>query len=446
MNFSQLILCAAIPLLAGCASTQLNYNALEIAGTVDDLVAAQITHNLAKFIRDANSIPSQVSIPSGSVTTTNQVGASWSDPLTRAITATRNVAVANSLFAPSQAVTQANVLTPAASNQWSQNWTLAPVTDSDQIRRLAALYRYATNPRSVDLCQDYPIIMTQGAIGANQNTSETEDDTAWRAVANGGPDNNNKIPLYRAYLENYSKHAWAATRIISHIQSGASNKTEPYESDWTEALDNDTLDQYGKYLSDHSLTDQNKPHVQAARDRIKLLLQAQTKKPVTGNQQNAITAIETPDGAITVTAGDSLFLKEPSCILCSKRANSNNISRSPGALIAMNSCKESRNSDLYVNPRLTTCWLIYSTPSGEFLQVTPDGPVPTSSEGLYNIGTSGGIALYTRDTRAYNEFILFVLEATAQGSTSGQSGKNPGRAGAASAQFPAAATIPLTTP
>ena len=45
-------LAVAVPLLAGCASTQLNYNTLEISGTVDDLLASQISHNLAKFLRD----------------------------------------------------------------------------------------------------------------------------------------------------------------------------------------------------------------------------------------------------------------------------------------------------------------------------------------------------------------------------------------------------------
>jgi Tfp pilus assembly protein FimT len=455
MRFSRLVFGAAVLFLAGCASTQLNYNALEIAGTVDDLLSSQIAHNLAKFIKDTNAIPSQVAIPSGSVTTTNQIGASWADPVTKAFTLTRGAAVGTP-FSPTQAVAGANTITPSASDQWSQNWSLAPVTDSDQIRRLATLYRYVTNPGSVDLCRDYPLVETQGSVGSNQNTAaDAEDDRAWQAVANSGPDTINKVPQYRAYREAYShpgkpaKHDWAASRIIAQIQSGAVNQTDPYETGWTDALDTDTLDSYSTYLKAHAAIDQNRPHVQEARDRIKLLLQAAGKKPsppAGGQQSNQSYAIETADGSITATATDALFLKEPSCILCSKKTNAKNISRSPAQLIAQNTCRINKDSDLYINPRLRSYWLIYSTSAGEFFQVTPNGPTLTSGEGLYRIGTSGGITLYTRDTRAYNEFILFILEATAQGSTAGQSGKNtPSGRGQAAGQVPAAATIPLTS-
>jgi hypothetical protein len=455
MRFSRLVLYVATLFVAGCASTQLNYNTLEIAGTIDDLLASQIAHNLSKFLRDPNAIPSQVAIPSGSVTTTAQVGSSWSDPLTKAVTLAHSATTPVSVLSPSAG------LTPSASDQWSQNWSLAPVADSDQIRRLAALYRYATNPRSVDLCRDYPLVETQGSTmpGPKVSTQSSEDENAWGAVAHGGPGTSDKEDLYRAYLRAFSKpgkpakHEWAAKRSIEHIESGgAANKTDSYEKDWSTALTGDNLSSYGTYLQQHANTDAGKPHVTYARDRIAQLLEAQAKNPPPPppppNNSNPITSIETSDGSITVTATDSLFLKEPSCILCSKKANLKNISRSPANVVAQNSCKRNTDSDLYVNPRLTTYWLIYSTPDGAFFQVTPDGPAPVSGEGLFRIGTAGGITLYTRNTRAYNEFILFILEATAQGSTSGQSGKNTasGRGGPQGGQIPAGATIPLTSP
>ena len=67
--------------VGGCVSTQLNYNALDLAGTVDQLVARQVIYNVVKFVENPEAIPSLVSLPAGSATTTNIIGASWNDPV-----------------------------------------------------------------------------------------------------------------------------------------------------------------------------------------------------------------------------------------------------------------------------------------------------------------------------------------------------------------------------
>jgi hypothetical protein len=61
-------------------------------------------------------------------------------------------------------------LTPSATNQATQSWSLTTDTDSDQERRLRALYRYATE--AIDwkiLCQEYSLI----SINANPAASRT---------------------------------------------------------------------------------------------------------------------------------------------------------------------------------------------------------------------------------------------------------------------------------
>lgn len=126
----------------GCASTQLNSNALDLAGTVDKLVQNQILYNLSKFIVTPDAIPTQVNIPSGAVTTTNTLTASYSDPFSKA------VAVANTVTGttPAHAKTTTSAsqtVTPGATDTWTQTWSLNTITDPDQVRRVRALYRFA---------------------------------------------------------------------------------------------------------------------------------------------------------------------------------------------------------------------------------------------------------------------------------------------------------------
>ena len=164
--------------ITGCASTQLNYNALDLAGTVDKLVINQIVENIAKFLDQPSAIPAQVAIPSGSVTTTTQAGFNWGLPITKAVTATDQFvrSASPSVTAIGSTVAATSMLTPNASDQWSQNWALSPLLDADQMRRLGALYRYVTHPDEANLCRDYPLIATQGSatkMDGNQMTGMT---------------------------------------------------------------------------------------------------------------------------------------------------------------------------------------------------------------------------------------------------------------------------------
>lgn len=151
--------------LLGCASTQLNYNALDLASTVDSLVTKQVLSNLAKFIDSPFSIPSQVSIASGTVTTNNSITPSMTSPLNVAA-ATTNTLATTMAAATSMTVTNQNTstrtnmgFTLAATDQWTQTWGLSPLTDPDQLRRLRVLYQFGAGylTRQELLC-NYPII------------------------------------------------------------------------------------------------------------------------------------------------------------------------------------------------------------------------------------------------------------------------------------------------
>lgn len=70
-------------------------------------------------------------------------------------------------------------------------------------------------------------------------------------------------------------------------------------------------------------------------------------------------------------------------------------------------------SDLYINPRLNRGWL----------NVQPASEPSSSPFAPVLIGYAQGRALYTSNPEAFNQFVIFVLEATASGSTAGASGK-----------------------
>jgi hypothetical protein len=71
--------------LAGCASTELTFNTLDIASTTDDLMTEQVFHNLSDFIDSDLAYPTQLVIGSGTATTNDSLTANYTDPLTFAV-------------------------------------------------------------------------------------------------------------------------------------------------------------------------------------------------------------------------------------------------------------------------------------------------------------------------------------------------------------------------
>jgi hypothetical protein len=154
----------------GCASTQLNYNALDLASTVDSLVTNQVLSNLGKFLESPYAIPSQVAITSGTASTNNTVTPGFTSPLNLAATTTNTAATT---FAAATSTTITNTKTGnspnlgatlTASDQWTQTWALAPLTDTDQLRRLRVLYQFGAGYlNEQDLLCNYPIIQNKPA-------------------------------------------------------------------------------------------------------------------------------------------------------------------------------------------------------------------------------------------------------------------------------------------
>ena len=166
---SLLLTCVTFPLF-GCASTQLNYNTLDLASTVDSLVTSQVLTNLAKFVESPTAIPSQVAITSGTVTTNNTINPSISDPINAGSTATTTLATSTSnTLTKTFTGNRTNAgLSLAGTDQWTQTWGVSPLTDPDQLRRLRVLYQFGAGylTREELLC-NYPLIQKK------DNSSQT---------------------------------------------------------------------------------------------------------------------------------------------------------------------------------------------------------------------------------------------------------------------------------
>jgi hypothetical protein len=126
--------------LYGCASAQLNYNTLDLASTADSLVSKQVLYNFASFLQNPAALPAQVTVSTGSATTSNSITPTITAPLSTGVTTARTSSSPNFTITD---VVAAKGLSVAGSDAWNQSWSLITVTDPDRMKRLQALYRYA---------------------------------------------------------------------------------------------------------------------------------------------------------------------------------------------------------------------------------------------------------------------------------------------------------------
>jgi hypothetical protein len=91
------LICVVVCLLAsGCASSQLNYNAADLAASLNSLTKKQIFFNLAQALNDPEFVPSQVTVSIGTAQTSNAVTPSISLPLGSPIATTSRFTTAAS--------------------------------------------------------------------------------------------------------------------------------------------------------------------------------------------------------------------------------------------------------------------------------------------------------------------------------------------------------------
>jgi hypothetical protein len=155
--FRRLIGIVAAMLAAGCASTQLNYNAADLATSLNSLTKKQIFFNLAQAINDPEFVPSQVTVSIGTAQTANAITPSLSLPLGPPIATTSRFTTGGNPGAQfsSQLTTASPGIGLQVTDAWNQRGTMVPASSASQLRRLQTLYQYATGtlPRG-DMTRD----------------------------------------------------------------------------------------------------------------------------------------------------------------------------------------------------------------------------------------------------------------------------------------------------
>jgi hypothetical protein len=135
-----LTLLAASTALAGCASSQLNYNTLDISSSLDSLYTKQALTNLSRFIDEPYAIPAQLDISAGTIQTVNTIQPSLSFPLTSQVA--DGVTRATSVTLAHTATVAGSGAGLSATNTQQQNWNVTPLSDANTLRNLQALYRH----------------------------------------------------------------------------------------------------------------------------------------------------------------------------------------------------------------------------------------------------------------------------------------------------------------
>jgi hypothetical protein len=128
------MLLALLPVLSGCAThASLRDNTARTAATLTDLNYQQVLDNLAMLVANPSALPSIAVINAGTVTVADQkaanVNATYAPTITFEQQAGSGLPILSLLFNPS------------ASRNVTENWSLLPVTDVDNLRRIRCAYQ-----------------------------------------------------------------------------------------------------------------------------------------------------------------------------------------------------------------------------------------------------------------------------------------------------------------
>jgi hypothetical protein len=149
---------AMTSIVAGCASTEINFNTLDIASTYDSLITKQVAFNLLKTLADPDGIPSYVKIATQTTQTLDAINPTVSLPLSVQRTLTET---ATSVLSGKSLQTAGEGLSVQLQTNRQSNYTLSPVIDPDELRRIRSIYQYVTGYISdFDFEVSYPIIET----------------------------------------------------------------------------------------------------------------------------------------------------------------------------------------------------------------------------------------------------------------------------------------------
>jgi hypothetical protein len=161
-----------VVLLGGCRThLSLRDNTLRTASTLTDLNYQQVLDNLARFETNPSSMPSVAVINAGTVTVADQ----------KSINA--NATVSPTLSSAQQAGSGLPILSllfnPSGSRNVTENWSLQPVTDVDNLRRIRCAFQMVVlGGREANPCIDCRELLERFYLG-EQNDLRCVIPTGW---------------------------------------------------------------------------------------------------------------------------------------------------------------------------------------------------------------------------------------------------------------------------
>lgn len=159
-NWSLVLGAAVVAISSGCTA-QLTSNTLDMQESYKVLLTKQILYNLGKAMDDSHFFPSQFLIGTGVAETSNAITPTLGVPLP-ASTITNAIAIGTATTATNTTATALGnaTLGVSISDAWKYSWGVTARTDPDELRRLRALYLYATG-RTPSVCNDTDIKATK---------------------------------------------------------------------------------------------------------------------------------------------------------------------------------------------------------------------------------------------------------------------------------------------
>lgn len=157
MRFCRLLL-ALLPLLAGCRTHQvLCENTVKTTTTLSDLNYAQVLDNVAMFCANPSAMPAIAVINSGTVTVGDQKGVNGSATYNPTLTFTQQGGGALPILSL--------LLNPSVSRNITENWSLVPVTDVDNLRRIRCAFQLVVVGGETSDCDQCMKLLKQFYLG-----------------------------------------------------------------------------------------------------------------------------------------------------------------------------------------------------------------------------------------------------------------------------------------
>jgi hypothetical protein len=128
-----MLLIGLLSTLSGCTHIALRNDTVRTTNTLTDLQFQQVLDNVARFQDNPDTVPSFAVATAGTVSVNDQTGAGVSPTYSPTLTFTQQGGGALPIL---------SLLFPfTASRAVTENWSLTPITDADNLRRLRCAYR-----------------------------------------------------------------------------------------------------------------------------------------------------------------------------------------------------------------------------------------------------------------------------------------------------------------